>query len=407
MNILIISCAYSSNQIELFRNNSIRGYQSAAQNFQLSLFEGFINTPNINLRILSIPALSTFPKGCRLPLIKDSSFIYANTSLGKSFGYINLPIINHIYQLRIDKYIDDWYNNTTGEKYIIVYALLRQQMKYAVAAKKRHQDIKLGLIIPDLPEYMNCNRIYKILGLQRRDIKDIYSLIQSFDCYVVLAEPMVRRLNIIDKPYIVLEGIYNNSYNSATIKRESLQKIILYTGGIQSRYGVFDLIEAFHRIQDHNYRLILCGPCLEIDKLKTYLKNDSRIEYQGILPTRDIVKLQRNATLLVNPRHSTENFTNYSFPSKTLEYMASGTPVLMCPLASMPDEYKNYIYLFNDESINGMRNRIEEICALPESELKALGHKAREFILNNKNPLIQVNKIISLISGTKNNRNNY
>ena len=64
------------------------------------------------------------------------------------------------------------------------------------------------------------------------------------------------------------------------------------------------------------------------------------------------------ATLLINPRFSNEEYTKYSFPSKNMEYMASGTPILTTKLPGMPKEYYEYIYLFEEESIEGMKNKM-------------------------------------------------
>lgn len=58
-NILFLCCAYSESQVELFQNNSIRGFQFAAQNFQVSLIDGFIQNNNVKLTVASIPSLSS------------------------------------------------------------------------------------------------------------------------------------------------------------------------------------------------------------------------------------------------------------------------------------------------------------------------------------------------------------
>lgn len=397
MNILFISCAYSETQKEEFQAKSKRGYQYAAQNFQEAMFDGFLNNSEVHLKVLSIPSLSTYPKGSSIVWVKDKSFVFNGNKIGESFGFANLPLCNHFRQSRIDSHIDKWYENMSGDKCIIVYAMLKTQMQYAVAAKKRHPDIKLCLVVPDLPMYMNCNKYYKMLGLQKHDIKDINILLHSFDCYVVLAEPMIKQLNITEKPYAVVEGIYSNITSAPYPVEKFPNKTILYAGGIQTRYGVFDLIEAFHRIENDAYKLILCGPCLEREKLNHYLSSDSRIEYRGLISTNEVRTLQKKVTVLVNPRHSTEEFTKYSFPSKTLEYMASGTPVLMSPLPSMPKEYKQYLYLFEDESIKGMKLMIEEVLSFKSDDLKSKGYTARDFILKNKNANIQIKKILQLI----------
>lgn len=397
MNILFISCAYSETQKEEFQAKSKRGYQYAAQNFQEAMFDGFLNNSEVHLKVLSIPSLSTYPKGSSIVWVKDKSFVFNGNKIGESFGFVNLPLCNHFRQSRIDSHIDKWYENMSGDKCIIVYAMLKTQMQYAVAAKKRHPDIKLCLVVPDLPMYMNCNKYYKMLGLQKHDIKDINILLHSFDCYVVLAEPMIKQLNIAEKPYAVVEGIYSNITSAPYPVEKFPNKTILYAGGIQTRYGVFDLIEAFHRIENDAYKLILCGPCLEMEKLNHYLSSDSRIEYRGLIPTNEVRVLQKKATVLVNPRHCTEEFTKYSFPSKTLEYMASGTPVLMSPLPSMPEEYKQYLYLFEDESVNGMKLMIEKVCSLSILELNSKGTSAKIFVHNYKSSKEQIKKILKLI----------
>lgn len=396
-NILFITCSYSHNQNELFFNKSKRGYQHAAQNFQEALLEGFIANKDVNLNVASIPSLSTYPFGCKLIRVPDSDYYFNNKMIGKSFGFLNLPFFNVLHQNRIDEYIDYWYENTKGEKAIIVYAMLKKQMQYAVEAKKRYPDIKLCLVIPDLPIYMGCNKYYKMLGFQKRDIKSLYSMVPIFDCYVVLAKPIIDYLKIKEKPFIVIEGIYNLKCGNV-IEKKLLPFTIMYSGGIQTRYGVFDLLDALYEIENRNIRLILCGGCNEEKKLKSYIKRDKRIEYLGILPTSEVRLLQKKVSLLVNPRHSTEEFTKYSFPSKTLEYMASGTPVLMSSLPSMPDEYKQYLYLFKNEDIDGIKNAIENCINISNKELISKGAKAQTFILQYKNSKTQVSKILDLLN---------
>lgn len=396
-NILFLCCAYSETQQASFLKESKRGYQYAAQNFQFSLIDGFLKNPSATLNVLSIPSLSTYPKGCGIVKVKDCPFVFEDKIIGESYGFFNIPFFNHKYQSRVDKYIDGWYAASSDTKTIIVYAMLKQQMLYAVEAKRRHPDIRLCLIIPDLPMYMACNKYYKLLGMQKHDMKVIESLLHLFDYYVVLAEPMVNKLRIQDKPHAVIEGIYSEMKSSSEKNPKFAKKTIMYAGGIVSRYGVFDLIEAFHRIKNEEVRLLLCGPCPEMEKLNDYLNSDKRIEYRGLVSTTEVRRLQKQVTLLVNPRHSTEDFTKYSFPSKTLEYMASGTPVLMSNLPSMPNEYKGYLYLFDDETIDGMRSRIEEVLSFDIHLLSIKGGQAKDYILKFKNSRSQTRKIIDLI----------
>ena len=88
----------------------------------------------------------------------------------------------------------------------------------------------------------------------------------------------------------------------------------------------------------------------------------------------------------------------YSFPSKNMEYMVSGTPVLTTNLPGMPEEYKDYVYLFEDESVQGMARKIREVLSLPTNELYRKGRAAKEFVLNEKNNICQTHKILLLFT---------
>ena len=125
---------------------------------------------------------------------------------------------------------------------------------------------------------------------------------------------------------------------------------------------------------------------------------DDRIIYHGIVPNEEVVNAEIHSTLLINPRPSKEEFTKYSFPSKTMEYLASGRPTLIYKLAGIPDEYYQYCYTMEEVNIEAFSQKLEEILSKDEKELNAIGERAREFILREKNPIAQCRKIVDLIN---------
>ena len=121
---------------------------------------------------------------------------------------------------------------------------------------------------------------------------------------------------------------------------------------------------------------------------------DHRIQYLGTVSNEVAKKLQREAFVLVNPRSNKEEYTKYSFPSKKMEYMATGRPVLMYKLKGIPYEYDDYIYYFG----NDMRKSIEQLAIADPEELAAKGRKARDFVVLNKTSIKQAEKIINLLN---------
>ena len=215
---------------------------------------------------------------------------------------------------------------------------------------------------------------------------------QLVDGYVLLTSAMKDRMPMHNKPWIVIEGIYNPEKDKVSVDKE-VNKTLLYTGDLGRRYGIVDLLEAFHGIPDENYRLWICGSGDGLEDIKRYMREDNRIIYWGCLPRKEIIAMQKKATLLVNPRKSNEEYTKYSFPSKTMEYMASGTPTLMSRLQCIPKDYDEHLFFFENETVEGLRSRIVEICNKSKDELKLIGDNASRFILNNKMPKPQVSKI--------------
>ena len=102
-------------------------------------------------------------------------------------------------------------------------------------------------------------------------------------------------------------------------------------------------------------------------------------------------------TLLINPRPTNEEYTKYSFPSKNMEYMVSGTPILTTKLPGMPKEYYKHVYLIEEENVDGLKNILIDILNKPVEELYKFGNGAKEFVLNKKSNIMQAKKIINMI----------
>jgi len=395
LDLLFVGNLYSEEKKSLYLKNSKRGYQFAAQTLQESFLSGLMSN-GVRVTVLTQPSLSSFPFGYNKPIINHSDFYYGNVCLGKTIGKFNLPIIGFSFAYK--KYIREWFDRSGENRVVMVYSANPEMIRIALYIKKIFPHIHVCYIIPDLPIYMGVNKIYKLLGLKERDNRLIHENIGHFDSYVVLTESIADALSISNKKHVVIEGMFNPAPLLNKPSRQQLDKtIFLYTGGLVVRYGINDLCNAFLNVKNSNAELWLCGKGDAVDSIESFVRRDKRIKYFGAVPHEVVLNFQKQASFLVNPRHSGENFVKYSFPSKTMEYMASGTPTLMCPLECLPEEYKKYVLLFEDESVEGMTAKMNEVMTIDAEELERIGNNAREFILNNKTPEKQVKKILEKV----------
>ena len=399
MNILFICCAYSQYKADSYRYHSKRGYQFAAQTFQSALISGFLSN-SINVTVLSFPALSTYPFGYKRPFIRNCDFIFDDINLGKSLGFINLPFLKHPTQFQYGHLVTKWLDcNSKSDSAIIVYGFNKKLIDIAKYARKKRNDIPIILIVPDLPEFLGCNAIYTRLGLQKNRIYKLYSSINLFDGFVLLTERMRDKMNFGNKPYVVIEGIYKDEeLDQPDISSDQNSFKILYSGALDKRYGICQLLEAFSSLNYADCQLLLCGNGDAVPDIINYSNADGRIKYLGSLPVNKVRQLQKEASLLINPRSSKEEFTKYSFPSKTMEYMASGTPTLMSKLKCIPEEYYPYLLFFETDSISGIKDGIERIYHMDKTERSRLGQKASFFIKQEKNAKKQTSKVLYLLT---------
>ena len=245
-------------------------------------------------------------------------------------------------------------------------------------------------IVTDLPDMLSGSRFSK--GLAN-------FVIRHCTHYVLLTEAMNDYLNKRKKPYVILEGHADITMAERipAMEKKSSPRVCFYAGGVSRQYGLSNLVEGFRKADISNAQLHIYGPGDYVKELEKIAEEDSRIFYGGMLMNTQIVEKEQEATLLVNPRPTGEEYVKYSFPSKTMEYMASGTPVLTTVLPGMPKEYHPYVYLLEDETADGIARMLTEVLSNPEETLFRKGTEARRFVLEQKNNVIQARKILEML----------
>lgn len=247
-------------------------------------------------------------------------------------------------------------------------------------------------------------------GEKRKGIKSIpYKIknyiIRTYHGYIFLTEQMNKALNLQKKPYIVIEGIVDSHVldKPNTLAGKYKKKVCLMAGLLEEIFGVEDLIEAFQKVDNPDARLVFYGKGSSLESIKSAEKKDSRIKYLGELTNSQIVDEEKKATLLINPRPPVGEWTAYSFPSKNMEYIASGTPMLAYYLPCIPDEYFPHSFYIMDANnrIDSLKSMLTNILAKDAEELYRRGCEAQKWIVQNKNAESQAKRIIEMLSNFK------
>ena len=378
MKILFI-CGYFEKKAEKeVLDNAKKTVQFSSNIFQMKLIKGF-SKYNDNFEVLSAPFIGSYPNESRIKKFNG----FSEDCLYDYVSFVNLWGIRNISRsISLKRKIENFVEIKDDKKIIIVYSVHTPFLEAAVYAKKKDPSIKIFLIVPDLPQYMNLNANITLLYKVGKyfDIRRFNKLNRYVDAYILLTEYMKQKLCIREKPYIVIEGIVNEEDFITDNKVEDYEKAkdlkyIVYTGKMNEKFGVKNLVDAFMMIKNKDYRLILCGSGDCDEYIKESSSIDSRIQPLGQVPSEESHEWQKKADVLINPRPNDDEFVKYSFPSKNIEYLLTGKPVVAYLLDGMPREYENFMFCINC----GNSHKYAIIEALMQALTKTNEEKAARF----------------------------
>lgn len=391
--IIYLSTFFPTQKQDDLQRNMKSAANISASAFSYSLLMGLAANAEERLSVVNTPLTGPYPVNYKRPyseecVTKEYGIDVYSIGMCNLYGIQGFSISNRLARAMTEK--------SLGTADVLVYSIQLPILRAAVEYKKQNPGSRIILVVPDLFEDLGgSSKIKKTV--KSLLFGDFNKLCREVDAYVLLTPLMIERMPV-RRPFCVVEGIYNPTEERHVFAVKD-GFTILYTGMLYEKFGVKNLIDAVRLLEANDVKLKLCGS----GELVGYIQslNDSRIEYLGIVPREKVLQLQSEASLLVNPRQPNGGFTRYSFPSKNIEYLASGTPTLIYELEGIPDEYLDYCYHLSEKerSVDDLRRMIECIYKTPEKERNELALKAQEFIFAKKNAPAQAKKIIDLING--------
>lgn len=396
--ILVLSTVCSNTYYEKISSMRSKPTLDTQQKFMLSIVNGLHDCDDVVVDCISVVPISrtnypeTYYRGCEED-VNGIHFQYVS--------FVNVPIIKNISAAISMKSAVKKYYEKHKNDYISVLAdsLTIEVSKSALWLQK--QGVQIAAIVTDIP------LIAETMG-SRGGLHGLYSeiygkkanaLLLQYDKYILLSEHMNEVVNLKKhKPYMIMECIVDEGlFDGVECRQKDGQgrPVVMYAGKFYRECGVIELAKAASDLKD------VCdvwlygghGDCNE--ELERIAKKNDNLKIHGIVPLKDILQLEKECTLLINPRFAEEEFSKYSFPSKTAEYMLSGTPVLMYKLPSLPDEYLPYVYLAQEPNLSlSIRNTLNR----PNDELEMKGREASAFIRDKKNKKYQTERIIKFLN---------
>lgn len=381
--ILYVSNMCTEEKLEQLFEGDYKGLPQQIQRYHRLLAGGLANLEDVTVEALS--ALPITRENCAKQKIDQEQ------ETKNKVKYYYLSTRNSKILKRFGDFFGGFFHVMKQKKKdtIIIVDILDAAVVMGALFASKLKGIKAVGIITDLPDYLF------VIGKMHRILANIN--IRLCHSYILLTEQMNEVINQDKKKsYIVMEGHVPSAKENQKIEKYE-KEVCFYAGTLDERYGVKDLVEGFldANIEDTELHIYGEGKYKE-DLIKVSERNPSVI-YKGVKANKEIVIEEKKAALLINPRPSKEEFVKYSFPSKNLEYMVSGTPVLTTILPGMPKEYENYVFKIEEETKQGIAKALKEVFSRSKREREEFGMKSKSYVLKNKSADSQAKRILEFV----------
>lgn len=406
-NILYISSACNRSYKKIIDKNCAIPTQMSIVNFHNAIIDGLYENDCNLYSLIGLPVSYKISK----KMFWEKNIIEQNNKIYNQVGFINIPILKQLsVAINIKKNVKKWIKDMQGvnNKFVVVDASFVSVLPFIYKIIIKNKIPIIG-IFADIYDYMfdTVNQTKKLKIVKKITLKKMKKVYDSFCGYVFITEQMDNLINHLNKPYIVLEGLLDEEIFKDIKIKSKKTNTIMYAGGINEKYGIKELFKCFLKDTMKDYKLILCGngdlsEYIEKNKFKS-----NNIKYLGAISHEEVLRLEKEVNVLINTRPIEDEYTKYSFPSKTIEYMFSGTPVLTTNLPGIPSEYKKYLFFLEKVDAETMEKSIKEILSKEKEELEQFGKNAKEFILKNKIKKAQANKILKLLKKIEENKSEF
>lgn len=353
-----------------------------------------LNSAEAQVSLLSVLPIPNYPEYPNI-LIRSSIVIH-NQACGRTLGFINLLVLKHLSRLYSCLRHGIGYVRERRPDVVVVHGVHTPFLLFAQILKRMFK-VQICLVMTDPPGVVRQIDGPLSRLLKRFDRGLVTTLAGRFDGLICLTAALGEDFAPA-VPRLVLEGFADPALARFSVSGQAKngQFVIAYAGATNAEYGVINLIHAIRAMSNPELRLHIYGKGPLDSWVVKQCAIDERIIHHGLVPHQELMQKLANASVLVNPRPSSQDFVKYSFPSKLLEYMTLGVPVISTRLSGIPNDYLPYLEVTRDDTPEALIHAINEI---RNNSAHAAGRAvlAQKYVIRQKSLVTQGRRMIEFL----------
>lgn len=186
------------------------------------------------------------------------------------------------------------------------------------------------------------------------------------DAYIFPSEMLDKKVNIYNKPSVVIYGTYSVEPERKLMRNDDLIHVV-YAGTLDPRKGSL-AAAALGNFLPANYRVHILGfgDDKEIEGVKNTIKDNSSagacVTYDGLLNGEDYIRFLQSCDIGLCTQDLDASFNETSFPSKILSYLSNGLRVVCTDLEAIRNsKVGSLLYFYKDQSSKEIADTILSI----------------------------------------------
>ena len=342
MNILIFSNAMKEQDFALYQEQAKIKPNPSNQNFYYKLIKALAINNNVSVVSHRPLVKGMFRKNyLEGDTVSDGKikFYYTTNRCDKAFKLLKeKSVIVKTAKQAIDDFMSD--------DFIIITDTLRLNLLKAAKKVAKLYETKIIGMLTDNPFNLSSGSPFVK--------KYLVEQASNLDGYLSLTNGLVEVYNS-SAPSYVFEGLVCEESEG---KKDPIFNYFYFGGSLYERYGVKTLVDAFHK-SNVKYKLVLAGSGPLAEYIEQMAEDDYRILYLSQLSKEKNIAYMRNSIANINPRPLDPKMDNESVPSKLLEYLSIGTPVISTKFPKLFSTFKDDITWIEGNSVEDMKYTLE------------------------------------------------
>lgn len=390
MKLIFLGSFVNPRDMKLFPNISVAGNK-----MQYNLLKK-LSKKDVNLEIFSFKPHAKYPAESKV-FIRSSKELMDDGFKVSFLPYINLPILKEISLMLVF-----WFallKKRSSDTVVLSYNLFVYQ-SFALNFFRKKFKNRCVCLLADLSA---GGEKKGLIGRFMRWSFDRYHEYSLKKCsYFIALNEYALKLYANPIKYMIMDGgVDPTEYPKVDLCWDGKAKKIVYSGALVDYSGILNLVDAMCFVEDPNIELNVYGNGPLVNEIIERSKRMDNVKYGGSVTNSEILVIQRQSWLLVNPRPVENDTAKVTFPSKIFEYMMSGRPVLSTRLNGFSIDYENLIYWLDGESPLDIARKINELSLLDDSVLNEKASAAKEFLMLNKTWTINAENVYRFLHDVK------